>query len=376
MHFAVNAHLLSPVEGYRQAGVSRYIEQLVAHLVRTSPGERWTVYAPPGAERVLNLPANARLRQSRLPTSRPVVRIAWEQFVAPILLLRDRPAALLCPLNVVPLLARQPSVVTVHDLAFLRYPDRFKASRQRYLATLARLSVRRAAHVVAVSEWTRREVIALLDVPPRKVTTIPNGRDERLGPLPPKQIAAFRRAHDLPERFVLFVGTLEPRKNLPALLRAYAAVRPSLGIPLVVVGGKGWLYDPIFAVVEELGLRDDVRFAGFVPQEDLASWYNAATVLVYPSLYEGFGFPPLEAMQCGTPVITSNTTSLPEVVAKAALTVDPADETALSEALQAIVHDAALRADLRERGLEQARMFSWDRAAQQTRAVLHSVARP
>jgi glycosyltransferase involved in cell wall biosynthesis len=375
MHFAVNAQLLSPVEGYRQAGVSRYIEQLLQHLLHSSSHDRWTVYAPVGAERVVTMPRGSQLRLSRLPTTRPIVRIVWEQLIAPLALLRDRPHALLCPLNVIPLWARQPTIVTVHDLAFLRFPDRFKPSKQRYLAALTQRSVRSAAHVLTVSEFTRREVIELLGVAPHKVTTILNGRDDRLGPIEPGRVAQFRHDQHLPERFLLFVGTLEPRKNLPVLLQAYAAVRASLGMPLVVVGGKGWLYDPIFAMVEELGLREHVRFTGFVPQEDLALWYNAAAALVYPSLYEGFGFPPLEAMQCGTPVVTSNATSLPEVVGDAALTVNPTNVEALSEALETVVHDQALRAELRERGFLQARTFSWERAAQATHAILHTVAR-
>ncbi len=375
MHFAVNAQLLSPVEGYRQAGVSRYIAQMLEHLLHRTPDDRWTVYAPAGVEHVVAFPSHSHLRLSRLPTTRPIVRILWEQLIAPLALLRDRPNALLCPLNVMPLTTHVPTIVTVHDLAFLRFPDRFKASKQRYLAALTQRSVRRAAHVLTVSDFTRREVIELLDVAPEKVTTVLNGRDDRLGPVEPARVAAFRQREQLPDSFLLFVGTLEPRKNLPALLQAYAAARTSLGMPLVVVGGKGWLYDPIFAMVEELGLREHVRFTGFVPQQDLGLWYNAATALVYPSLYEGFGFPPLEAMQCGTPVITSNVTSLPEVVGNAALSVDPTDVDALSTALVTIANDDSLRNDLRERGLAQARTFSWEQAAQDTHAMLRRVAR-
>lgn len=376
MHFAVNAHLLSPVAGYRQAGVSRYLAQLLPHLPRLAPDDYWTVYAAPGAGEVLDLPPSAHIRESRLPTTNPLARIFWEQALAPLITLRSCPAALLCPLNVVPLLMRRPSVVTVHDLAFLRFPERFRPARRRYLAALTRASLHRAAHVLTVSEFTRREVIDLLDVAPAKVTATPNGRDERLGPLPAAEVACFRAQKQLPARFLLYLGTLEPRKNLPTLLRAYAQARGALDIPLVIAGARGWMYEPVFALLDQLHVREHVRFAGFVPSDELGWWYNAATAFVYPSIYEGFGLPPLEALQCGAPVITSNAASMPEVVGDAAITVAPTDVEALAAALIRIVAEPDLRNELRERGLRQAQQFSWERTATGTLQALRAVARP
>jgi glycosyltransferase involved in cell wall biosynthesis len=376
MHFTVNAHLLSPVPGYRQAGVSRYIDQLLRRLLRLPSGDRWTVYAPAGVAPFIGSPPHTRLRESRLPTTNPLVRILWEQCFAPLLALRDRPAALFCPLNVVPFLTPCPSVVAVHDLAFLRFPELRGPAKRRYLTLLTRASVHRAARVLTVSEFTRREVIELLGVAPEKVTTTLNGGDERLGPLPPEDVARFRAAHQLPAQFLLFLGTLEPRKNLTTLLRAYARTKASIRMPLIVAGGKGWMFESIFALVEELGLQHAVRFAGFVPQEELGLWYNAATAFVYPPLYEGFGLPALEAMQCGTPVVTSNAASLPEVVGDAALTVDPTAVEQLAAALARVATEPALRDELRARGLAQARRFSWDQTAAATLDALHAVARP
>jgi glycosyltransferase involved in cell wall biosynthesis len=374
MHIAVNAHLLSPVGGYRQAGVSRYIEQLLRRLLPAAPEDRWTVYVAPGAASRVAVAPNVRVRPSRLPTTNPLARIFWEQFVAPAALLRDPPAVLFCPLNVVPFAARCPTVVCVHDLAFIRFPEQRGQARRRYLTALTRLSVRRAAHVVTVSEWTRREVIDLLGVAPDRVTTTPNGGDERLGPLDPAAVTEFRRARSLPDQFLLFLSTLEPRKNIETLLRAYARRRDEIGMPLVIAGGKGWFYEPIFRLAEELHLGDAVRFPGFVPGEELGLWYNAATAFVYPSLYEGFGLPPLEAMQCGTPVITSTAASLPEVAGDAALLVEPTDVDSLAAALARVASDPGLRDDLRARGLRQARQFSWERSATTTLAVLRAVA--
>lgn len=378
MHTAINAHLLSPVAGYRQAGVSVYIEQLLRHLWPVaqprSAADRWTIYAPPGVTRErIQAPPEVALRISRLPTSQPLPRIVWEQFVAPAVLLRSRPDVLFCPLNVVPLLAPCPTVVTVHDLAFLRF-NLHQTAKRRYLSALTRLSVKRAAHVITVSEFTRHEVLELLGVSPARVTAIPNGRDERFAPIDGVTVERFRADRRLPPRFVLFVGTLEPRKNVTTLIRAYARVQAELGMPLLIGGGKGWLYDDVFALVRELGLEQAVQFIGFIDHEDLPLYYAAATTLVYPSLYEGFGFPPLEAMATGTPVIVSTAGALTEVVGDAGLAVPPQDVEGLGAALVRITADQALRAVLRTRGLARAQQFSWPRAAEQTLAVLRSVA--
>ena len=375
MHVAINAHLLSPVPGYRQAGVSRYIDQLLRHLwTLPAPDVRWTIYTPPGASRsLLAAPTTVDLRPSRLPTTNPLARIVWEQVIAPVAVARQRPDVLLAPLNVVPLLAPYRTVVTVHDLAFLRF-DLHKPAKRRYLTAFTKLSVRRAAHVITVSEFTRHEVLELLNVPAAKVTAIPNGRDERFQPVDPHVVAEFRARHQLPSEFLLFVGTLEPRKNVTTLLRAYARVRSEVKMPLLIGGGKGWRFDDIFALVQELGLEQDVRFLGFVAIDELPLFYAAATAFVYPSLYEGFGFPPLEAFAMGTPVVTSDAASLPEVAGDAALLVPPRDVSALAAALVRITQDTALRADLRAKGLARVQQFSWAHTAAKTLAVLRQVA--
>ena len=375
MHIAVNAHLLSPVGGYRQAGVSGYVEHLLRHMIRLNGVSRWTVYAAPGAapDRVGATGRDVRWRQSRLPTNGPSARILWEQFAAPGLTLLDRPDVLFCPLNVVPLLAACPTVVTVHDLAFLRF-KLHRPSRRNYLTAMTRISVRRAAHVITVSEFTRQEVIDLLGVNPASVTAVPNGYDERLSPLPPATAEAFRREKQLPPEFLLFIGTLEPRKNLPTLLRAYAAVRDRVHMPLLIGGGKGWWFEEVFDLVKRLRIEDRVQFLGFVLAEELPLYYATATALIYPSLYEGFGLPPLEAMASGLPVITSDAGAIQEVVADAALVIPALDVAALSEALLRITSDANLRARFRGLGLVRARQFSWERAAERTLGILTAVA--
>jgi glycosyltransferase involved in cell wall biosynthesis len=258
-----------------------------------------------------------------------------------------------------------PFVLTVHDLSYLFFPQGFRALNRSYLQTFTRLSVRRARRVIAVSESTKRDLVEQYGLSPDKVDVVHNGVDPGFQPLPVGQVAAFRREKGLPDRFILFVGTLEPRKNVVRLVEAYARLtkeRP----PLMLVGGKGWLYDEIFTRVEALGLSSEVRFVGYVPADALPLWYSAADLFVYPSLYEGFGLPPLEAMACGTAVISSTASSLPEVVGEAGLLIDPADTEALAKAMEQVLSDTEMRKQMQSAGLVQAQNFSWEKTARQT----------
>lgn len=376
MHIAINAHLLAHTRSFRRAGISHYVEQVLIQLGQIDRSNRYSVYTTRGLDRrALGLPDNFRVIPSRFPTINPRVRIPWEQLLAPLLLRRSGVDLFHGVHSVVPVSCPVPSVVTVHDLAFIRFPQTFRAYNRIYLDVATRLSVRRAARILVVSEHTRREVIGLLGVAPERVVVTPNAVREHFRPPDPAVLEAFRARKGLPERFVLYVGTLEPRKNLTTLLEAYAEVARRQAPPLLVGGGKGWLYDAVFQRLEALGLRERVRFVGYLDEEELPLWYAAATVFVFPSIYEGFGMPPLEAMACGTPVVASNTSSLPEVVGDAGLTVSPYDPAALAEAISRVLDDADLRQDLRERGLRQARAFSWRVTAERTLAAYEAAAR-
>jgi glycosyltransferase involved in cell wall biosynthesis len=204
------------------------------------------------------------------------------------------------------------------------------------------------------------------------------GVDAQFKPLDPQQVAQFRQEKQLPARFVFYVGTLEPRKNLPLLLRGFARLQREkpqavAGVELVLGGAKGWLYDDIFRLVRELELEPITRFPGYIGEEELPLWYNSAECFVYPSVYEGFGLPPLEAMACGCPVITSNTSSLPEVVGEAGLTVSPEDETGLSSTLACLLTEPAEQARRRELGLKQAQKFTWEETARRTLEIYRRV---
>jgi glycosyltransferase involved in cell wall biosynthesis len=256
-------------------------------------------------------------------------------------------------------------VITVHDLSYLFFPQGFRTLNRNYLQTFTRLSVRQARRVIAVSESTKRDLVQQYGLSPGKVDVVHNGVDPGFRPLPADEVAAFRREEGLPGQFILFVGTLEPRKNVVRLVEAYARL-PKDRPPLMLVGGKGWLYDEIFSRVEALGLSSVVRFVGYVPADALPWWYNAADLFVYPSLYEGFGLPPLEAMACGTAVISSTASSLPEVVGQAGLLIDPADAEALAKAMEQVLADREMRKEMRSSGLAQAQNFSWEKTARQT----------
>jgi glycosyltransferase involved in cell wall biosynthesis len=227
--------------------------------------------------------------------------------------------------------------------------------------------------VIAVSKHTARETEDLLGVPAARIDVVYHGVDDCFRPLPRAQVEAYRLAHNLPSQFVLYVGTLEPRKNLERLLEAYGQVRGQ-GFRLVFAGGMGWGSSDLHEKVAELDLADEVIIAGYVPDEELPLLYNAATVLAYPSLYEGFGFPVVEALACGTAVLTSNSSSLPEASGDAALAVDPLDVDEMAQGLETLLTDTSLRHELRARGLAHANRFKWTVTAAETAQVYRHAA--
>ncbi|HEU5090474.1 MAG TPA: glycosyltransferase family 1 protein [Roseiflexaceae bacterium] len=375
MHVAINAHLLAHTRNFRRAGVSNYTEQLIQHLAQIDRDNRYTIFTTRGlGNRQLALPPNFTVRSNLLPTINPRIRIPWEQFVAPVLLRMLGADVYHGVLNVMPLASPVPSVVTIHDLSPFLFPQTFRRVNRTYTRWAIKVAARNAAQLLAVSEFTRREMVRWLEVPPERVTVTYNGVGNRFRPQTPEAIAALKQRHQLPDRFVLFVGTLEPRKNLPTLLEAYARIVRDTDATLVIGGGKGWLYDEIFARAEQLNLGKRLHFAGFIDDDELPLWYAAASVFVLPSLYEGFGIPVLEAMACGTPVVTTTSSSLPEVAGNAALIVPPTDSEAMAGALLQLLTDAGLRDELRERGFIQARRFSWRSTAQQTIQVYQAAA--
>jgi glycosyltransferase involved in cell wall biosynthesis len=267
-------------------------------------------------------------------------------------------------------------VITVHDLTFLHHPEFLTEDSRRYYAGNIRQSIEVADAIIAVSHATKADLVDLLDVPVEKVRVVHQGLDERFRVLPASDVDATLMQYDLERGYILFVGTFEPRKNVPGLLRAYAHLRKCRpdAPPLVLVGNRGWLFNEAARLMESLGLREHVRYFENLPDPDLPALYNGARVLALTSHYEGFGFPILEAMASGTPCVISDRSSLPEVAGPAALAVDPNDAEALANALDRLLTDRSLHAELRQRGLERAGSFSWERTARETLAVYRDVA--
>lgn len=368
-HVGLNASLLSLGENYRGAGINWYIYHLLCHLPEADPGLRYTAFLSDARFRP---PPGLRVKRPLWSTQSPFRRIAWEQLVAPWTLRRERVDVLHAMAFASPMLSRLPTVITVFDLSFLKFPQAFQAANRFYLRTMTQMSVRRAEQVIAISEHTRQDVIARLGVPAERVQTVYCGVDPTFVPLPRAEIEAFKVEKGLPERFVLFLGTIEPRKNVVRLIEAFVPLaRLFPDVDLVVAGGKGWFFEPVFARAQALGLASRVHFPGYVPEAEKPLWYNAAEVFCYPSLYEGFGLPPLEAMACGVPVIASTAASLPEVVGDAGILIDPQDTPGLSEAMHALFQDASFRTELAERGCARARQFSWPETARQTTQIYH-----
>ncbi|MDH7488469.1 MAG: glycosyltransferase family 1 protein [Anaerolineae bacterium] len=362
MRIGLNAQLLSLSDSYRGAGIAHYIHQTLIHLPRAG-AHTYIAFVADKAFRADGM----EIVPSRLPTARPPVRILWEQTFLPVELARRGIDLLHAMAFVTPMLSSVTSVVTVYDVSFALFPESFRPFNRWYLTTMTRRSVRKARAVLAISQNTADDLHRLWGVPREKIHLAYCGVDDIFRPLPASEVASFREANGLPAQYILFVGTLEPRKNVVRLVEAFALLKKQdLPHKLVLAGGKGWMYEPIFAAVERLGLASDVIFPGFVPRQELPLWYNGAAGFVYPSLYEGFGLGPLEAMACGTPVVVSDRASLPEVVGDAGLTVPPDDVSALAEAMAAILREPSLAAQLRERGLRRAGEFTWERTAQAT----------
>jgi glycosyltransferase involved in cell wall biosynthesis len=377
------------------AGIGRYTRQLVHALVALDTKNQYVLLAAGGgsggvpgsqvAERALEssrglsgVSARGNVHSVNLPVSDRAMATLWHRLRLPL------PVELFCgaldvfhsPDFTLPPVRRARTVLTVHDLSFMRVPQCSDPRLRSYLLQAVPTSVRRADVVLADSECTKADAIELLGVDPAHVEVIYPGVERRFQPAQDAHaLDAVRSRYRLPERFVLGLGTLQPRKNFERLIEAYARFKEEAGseVNLVIAGGAGWMYEGIFRRVEELGVQDAVCFPGYVADEDLPALYTLADLFVFPSLYEGFGLPPLEAMACGTPVVTSNVSSLPEVAGDAALMVDPLDVAALAEAIQCVLKDTDLRDRIVRQGQEQARRFTWSGAARKLLGVYERI---
>ncbi len=367
MRIGIDARLIF----YQKAGIGQYILRLTEALSKLDQEDEFTLFTSRKDRTELVNAPNFKHRHLWTPSHNRFERLAMSAELLPFGL-----DVLHSPDFIQPSHIRFPSVITVHDLAFLLYPRFLTKQSARYYGQVD-LAARGATQIIAVSQSTKRDVIHLLGVPEDRVTVIYEAAHPIFRPLDhaeARQHVAQR--YGINEDFVLFVSTIEPRKNLPTLLEAFRRLLDIYHVraTLAIAGQEGWLVDQMNEIVTRLHLTECVRFLGPVPNEELLYLYNAARVFALPSFYEGFGLPPLEAMACGTPVVVSNTSSLPEVVGDAGQLVDPQDVEAWSVALWRILTDKNLRDEMCEKGLKRTASFSWERAAHEHLAVYQQVA--
>src|SRR5262245_40927137 len=407
LHIGIDASRMAVAA---RTGTEHYTYELLAALARRDQQTRYTLYCNQMPAALPPLGPNFALRRIPFPRLWTHARLSAE-------LLAHAPDVLFVPAHVLPLGAplrrRMRTVVTVHDLGYLRFPEAHTQAQRLYLRLSTLWSARAASRLIAISAATRDDLVRVAGVRPEKIAVVHHGLSPRFRPVADGEIAAVLRRYGIAganehaigagdhtpagehkaRPYLLYVGTVQPRKNLVRLIEAFAQLddrrpttddrRPTAGqiiapnlqsaicnLQLVIAGKRGWLTEEIERRAAELGVAERVRFTGYVADEDLPSLLSGALAFVLPSLYEGFGMPVLEAMACGAPVLASNTSSLPEVAGDAALLVDPTDTAALADGLARLATDAGLRAELRARGLARAAEFTWDRCAAETLAVL------
>jgi glycosyltransferase involved in cell wall biosynthesis len=360
MRIAIDASTIST-----QGGPRTYVLGLLEALLQIDKENEYIVYY----NDPVHLGRFPKAREIVLRGISPVARLWREHVLLPLACRREKIDLLHCPKSAIPFFSSCPVVVTLHDLIPLSHPETEKFAARVYWRLQIPNAAKRSDFIITDSEDARKEIINDFNVAPERIKAIMLGFDPAMLELRDQNTGVtVRDRYGLPERYILYVGTIQPRKNIDSVIEAYFALRlESPTVPkLVIVGRKGWLYDSLFRRISELALTDKVIFTGFIPDEDLPFIYDGAQVFIYISLFEGFGLPPLEAMACGVPVVVSNTTSLPEVVGDAGISVMPTDIEAIVSALKTVLDNSEIAEKMKKKGLERARSFSWERCARET----------
>jgi glycosyltransferase involved in cell wall biosynthesis len=374
MHIGIDASRLAI---RHRTGTEHYTYALLAALAQLDRHTHYTLYANTPPATLPPLGSNVDMRLLPFPRLWTHLRLGAEMVVSP-------PDVLFVPAHVIPLSHTQRSVVTIHDLGYLAFPQAHTPQRWLDLHASTWWNTQAAHHIITISHATKQALMTHYRVPADKITVIHHGVAPRFAPVQDRQqISAVKQRYGIPtnDAYLLYIGTVHPRKNLERLIDSFALMfqgssgtshAPLDTLRLVIAGQKGWLTETIERRGAERGIADRVGFTGYVPDEDIPALLSGALAFVFPSLYEGFGMPVLEAMACHTPVLTSTTTSLPEVAGDAALLVNPNDTNAIAEGMSRLVNDPALRDTLRERGSQHAATFTWERCARETLRVLQS----
>lgn len=354
-------------------GNCTYIRNLVEALLEKDRDDEFFLYASnPSHAYFRRFDGSSHVRLRSLHSGNALVRIpalGLKTFLDKIDILHVQ--------YVAPPLHRGKCVVAVHDISYLHYPECFRRTDRLYLKTFVPMTMKRAAKVLTISEHSRKDIIANYLVAPAKTTVTSLGVDPAFKPLEGPEVAEVMGSYGVSGPFLLFIGRLDVRKNIAALIRAFRALKQQKSVPhrLVISGKKDFLPKPLQDEFRSMPEGEDVVFTGYIPQSHLPAFYSAADVFVYPSLYEGFGLPCLEAMACGCPVVAADSSSIPEVVGSAGLLVDPQDVEGLASALGRVLSDPGLRNEMRVKGRERARLFTWGRAAEQTLKVYREIGR-
>jgi glycosyltransferase involved in cell wall biosynthesis len=354
--------------GVNQAGTASYTRRLLTALEQLKEDIEIKTFAVK-QNRDMSAPKSIQSRFDTLYRD-----ILWIHGILPLQARRAKVDILHMPAFIIPLRCPCPSVVSILDTTIYRNPEYFPVWQRTYLRSMLPHSAHRSKKIITISKQSKNDIITQFGVPPDKVVPTYLAASLEFKQLPEDKITDVKKRYHL-ERFILIVGTLEPRKNLKTLLKSFGKIKDTFpDVKLVHAGPQGWLYEEVLIQISENGLESSVTFLGRIPLDDLVGLYNAAEVFVFPSLYEGFGLPVLEAMACGCPVITSNVSSLPEVAGDAAILVNPINDDMIAHQLNMVLSDPELREHLRQQGLAQARRFSWQRCAEETLKVYREFA--
>jgi glycosyltransferase involved in cell wall biosynthesis len=356
-------------------GVGRYTSNLCKSILETDGKNDYFLYSPGQMGIVIRTDrTRIHFKKSGITLKNNTLRILWEQVTLPYYSMNDKLDLFHYTDHSLSILqGTHPAIITVHDIAYIRFPRLLNKSRQIYKKYILNMSIKRADIIVADSYSTKRDIINYFGIREGKIKVVYPGVERRFRPI--SNVKEYRLKNNLPSKMILNVGTLEPRKNVVTLIKAFKKLK-ELGFEnykLVIAGDKGWLYKQIFDEIKSSDLQKEVLFLGIVGDEDLPMLYNCADIFVYPSLYEGFGLPPLEAMACGIPVITSNTSSLPEVIDNAGIMVDPDDVNSLCEAMYNVLKDKELWHNMSNKGLERSKLFSWKGTAKKILEIYDEV---
>lgn len=360
--------------GYEQgAGIGRYVRELVSHLAQRDTETAYSLFVSgASAQQLPPVPGPNFVWKPTRISPRWLARL-WHRLHLPVpveLFVGDTDLFHATDFVLPPVKTKALTIVTIHDLSFVRVPDAASPPLKRFLDTVVPQSVRRATHVLAVSQATKMDLIELYGTSPEKITVLLHGVDAHFRRVE-TGLAVILRKYRIPDRpFVFAVGTIQPRKNYARLVKALALIRDrGFDIDLVIAGGRGWLENPIYETISESHMGDHVHMIGFADDEDLPVLLSQAECVAFVSLYEGFGLPVLEGMACGTPVVTSNLSSMPEVAGDAASMVDPYDVEAIAQAIQRVLSESEHKADMVQKGYVQAARFTWEESVRQLHQI-------